>query len=216
MSSNIPHNPVPRILVVEDHPAELRVLADILENEAFAVSGATSAEKALQLVRAEQFAAAIVDLSLPDQSGIDLIREINRVDPHLRIIIHTGQASFETAKEAVNLHVFAYVEKLGDPGELVRYAHRAANDYLSEQLRQRELRYRTLYDRTPAMLSSIDLQGRLVGVSDYWLSKLGYRRDDVLGHRLSEFFAVLTRCTPPRVRRPAAAIRSCRHAGRRC
>ena len=40
---------------------------------------------------------------------------------------------------------------------------------------------------TPAMLHSIDDQGRLISVSDMWLAKLGYTRDEVLGRRSSDF-----------------------------
>jgi diguanylate cyclase (GGDEF)-like protein/PAS domain S-box-containing protein len=43
-------------------------------------------------------------------------------------------------------------------------------------------RFLMLYEATPAMLHSIDLQGRLVYVSDLWLATLGYTRDDVIGH----------------------------------
>jgi PAS domain S-box-containing protein len=48
-----------------------------------------------------------------------------------------------------------------------------------------ELDHRTKV--TPAMLHSIDKQGRLISVSDAWLAKLGYTREEVLGHASSEF-----------------------------
>ncbi|MCB2188698.1 MAG: PAS domain S-box protein [Deltaproteobacteria bacterium] len=66
-------------------------------------------------------------------------------------------------------------------------------------LRESEARYRNLYHQTPVMLHSIDPQGLLVSVSDYWLSKLGYRREEVLGHSPAEFFT-------PESRRRAADI----------
>ena len=47
--------------------------------------------------------------------------------------------------------------------------------------------FRRLYESTPAMLHSIDSQGRLVSVSDTWLSKLGYARQDVLGRPSLDF-----------------------------
>jgi PAS domain S-box-containing protein len=50
-----------------------------------------------------------------------------------------------------------------------------------------EARFRQLYESTPAMLHSIDLQGRLLNVSDAWLNKLGYARHEVLGRPSSEF-----------------------------
>ncbi len=53
--------------------------------------------------------------------------------------------------------------------------------------RESESRYRSLYHSTPAMLHSIDSQGRLVSVSDCWLDKMGYQLDEVIGHRSTEF-----------------------------
>jgi len=57
----------------------------------------------------------------------------------------------------------------------------------SEALRASEEKYRTLYLRTPAILHSIDAQGRLLSVSDRWLQRLGYSADEVLGHFSTEF-----------------------------
>ncbi len=54
-------------------------------------------------------------------------------------------------------------------------------------LRENEQRYRTLYHHTPAMLHSIDPNGRLLSVSDYWLEVMGYTRDEVIGKQFSNF-----------------------------
>lgn len=59
-----------------------------------------------------------------------------------------------------------------------------------EQQRALELaqgRLRAMYETTPAMLHSIDAQGRLLHVSDAWLACLGYRRDEVIGRLSSDF-----------------------------
>ena len=48
-------------------------------------------------------------------------------------------------------------------------------------------RLQSMYETTPAMLHSIDAQGRLLHVSDAWLAGLGYRRDDVVGRLSSDF-----------------------------
>jgi PAS domain S-box-containing protein/putative nucleotidyltransferase with HDIG domain len=56
-----------------------------------------------------------------------------------------------------------------------------------EAIRVSEERYRNIYNQTPAMLHSIDAQGRLVSVSDYWLEMLGYTREEVLGRLFTDF-----------------------------
>ncbi len=55
------------------------------------------------------------------------------------------------------------------------------------RLLESEDRYRTLYQKTPAILHSIDTHGRLVQVSDFWTGALGYTRDEVIGRKSSEF-----------------------------
>jgi PAS domain S-box-containing protein len=54
-----------------------------------------------------------------------------------------------------------------------------------EALRESETRYRCLYHNTPAMLHSIDRGGNLVSVSEYWSEVMGYRREEVIGQRLT-------------------------------
>ncbi|AHF03511.1 histidine kinase [Marichromatium purpuratum 984] len=62
-----------------------------------------------------------------------------------------------------------------------------------EALRESHERYRSLYNDTPVMLSSIDAEGRLVAVSDYWLRKLGYAREAVIGRPVVEFLTEASR-----------------------
>ena len=57
----------------------------------------------------------------------------------------------------------------------------------AEALRLSEEKYRTLYQRTPVMLHSIDAEGRLLSVSDRWLQRLGYSADEVLGRPSTQF-----------------------------
>ncbi len=58
-----------------------------------------------------------------------------------------------------------------------------------QALQESELRYRRLYEETPAMLHSVDRQGRIVSISHYWLEKLGYQQGEVIGQMLSAFLA---------------------------
>src|SRR5690606_37654682 len=59
---------------------------------------------------------------------------------------------------------------------------------LGEQARL-ERHYRELYRATPAMLHTVDARGRIIHVSDHWLNKLGYRREEVLGRMIADFWA---------------------------
>ncbi len=70
--------------------------------------------------------------------------------------------------------------------------HKASEDIKQRKqmeiaLRESKERYRSLYKHTPAMLHSIDPQGNLLSVSDYWLTAMGYRYDEVIGRPLTDF-----------------------------
>ena len=62
-----------------------------------------------------------------------------------------------------------------------------ARKQAENELRASEARYRSLYEKTPVMLHSIERSGHLISVSDLWLSRMGYTRDEVLGRRATEF-----------------------------
>lgn len=60
-------------------------------------------------------------------------------------------------------------------------------------LRRSDERYRSLYHNTPAMLHSVDPQGRLLSVSDYWAEALGYEWDEVIGKPITGFMTPASR-----------------------
>ena len=64
---------------------------------------------------------------------------------------------------------------------------------VESELRESEARFRSLYNDTPVMLHSIDASGRLISVSDYWLEKMGYRREEVLGQLAIDFMTEASR-----------------------
>jgi PAS domain S-box-containing protein len=84
-------------------------------------------------------------------------------------------------------------------GLVVFFLYRQASHEIRQRrsaeaaLRQSEERFRSLYHRTPAMLHSIDPQGRLVSVSDYWVKVMGFTRDEVIGRKLTDFFTEKSR-----------------------
>ncbi|BCR03904.1 hypothetical protein DESUT3_09730 [Desulfuromonas versatilis] len=79
-------------------------------------------------------------------------------------------------------------------GPLLYLWRRLANRPNGQEL-EAARHFRELYQRTPVMLHSIDAGGRLVSVSDCWLETLGYRREEVIGHPLTEFMTEGSRQT---------------------
>lgn len=72
-------------------------------------------------------------------------------------------------------------------GEFLRTV--AMYSEVSDQARA-NFKYRTLYRATPAMLHTVDGDGLVVTVTDHWLQKLGYKREDVVGRPITDFFSL--------------------------
>ncbi len=77
-----------------------------------------------------------------------------------------------------------------DTGE--RFVFVASTDITAEKLAEQRLRaseerFRSLYTKTPVMLHSIDAEGHLLSVSDLWLERLGYSKEEVIGRKAREF-----------------------------
>lgn len=58
---------------------------------------------------------------------------------------------------------------------------------IEKSLKESERRYRNLYTKTPVMLYSIDQEGKIISVSNYWLDKLGYTHEEVTGKKYIDF-----------------------------
>lgn len=127
-----------QILLVEDDAAQLRTLTKIMEAEGFNAVGCQLARDALQLLQHTFFGVVIIDLNLPDLHGVELAEQIRQYAADARIIVHTGYGSFAAAKALLNLGVFALVEKLSDPQELVGHVHRAIQDQISHYVKKLE------------------------------------------------------------------------------
>ena len=95
--------------------------------------------------------------------------------------------SFVTAAgEVVDCITNAFIEHDRE-GEFARTI--ATYSEVSDQARA-NLKYRTLYRSTPAMLHTVDGDGRIVTVTDHWLNKLGFTREEVLGRPITDFMSV--------------------------
>ena len=101
-----------KVLLVDDEPAILELLSFAFSRKEIPVTTAGDAEAALAIVRGgEKFDAALVDKNLPGMNGLQLIAKIRETDVAMAILMMTGYASPETAIEALNLGIDAYLEK---------------------------------------------------------------------------------------------------------
>ncbi|MEO2065374.1 MAG: sigma-54 dependent transcriptional regulator, partial [Desulfurobacteriaceae bacterium] len=100
-----------RVLILEDEVSLRDILRLILEDFNYQVKEAGTLEEARGKLKEGEFDLVLVDLRLPDGSGMEVVREIKEKTPETEVIIITAFASTETVKEAFELGVYDYVEK---------------------------------------------------------------------------------------------------------
>jgi putative nucleotidyltransferase with HDIG domain len=101
----------PRVLVVDDDPSFARIVSDVLLDKGYDVVTANSAPEALELARDGQIWVAIVDLVLPDASGLELSAQIRALNPHAQVVILTGHGTLESALDGMRRGIFSYLQK---------------------------------------------------------------------------------------------------------
>jgi len=115
-----------RMLVVEDDKTLSEVLCDELRARGhMAVAAETVAEGREQLKQSD-FEVALVDLMLPDGSGIDILKQIHEDDLPMEAIVLTGYATVSTAIEAMKLGAYDYVTKPARMEEIEVLVQKAA------------------------------------------------------------------------------------------
>jgi two-component system response regulator GlrR len=108
-----------KILVVDDDETILKLLKMRLEATGYQVFTASQSQEALKIVETEAINLALVDLKLNGENGIDLMKNLHKINPILPIIILTAFGTVKTAVEAMSKGAFSYLTKPFDNDELL-------------------------------------------------------------------------------------------------
>lgn len=111
--------PPARLLIVDDDVVFCGALSRAMEKRGFQVRCAHNVNDALRLASGSYVPdKAIVDLSMPGESGLVLIEELKRAVGNIEIVVLTGFASIATAVEAIKLGAVHYLTKPADADEI--------------------------------------------------------------------------------------------------
>lgn len=115
-----------RVLVVDDHKSNRRLLRRILEEDGYVVKEANDGTVALDLTKEESFHLVISDLKMPRLSGMELLQKIKSDSPETLVILLTAHGTIQSAVEAMKCGAFDYLCKpLADPEEVRLIVERA-------------------------------------------------------------------------------------------
>jgi len=100
-----------KLLVVDDEQSIRRLCMTIGSSLAYNCNEAESAETAMQRLETDPPDLVLTDLKLPNQSGVELLKQIKAVLPRTEVAIMTGHGSIESAVDAMKLGAYDYIEK---------------------------------------------------------------------------------------------------------
>jgi signal transduction histidine kinase len=108
---------LPQVLVIDDEMGPRESLRMLLK-PIYQVHTADSVEIGLKLLNEKKPDAIVMDIRMPGITGIEGLRRIRQIDPHLSVIMLTGFGALETAKEALRLGANDYISKPFDAREM--------------------------------------------------------------------------------------------------
>ncbi len=100
-----------RILVIDDEGSIRASLQGILEDEGYDVKTVETGEKGLDLIKKQNFGLILLDIWLPEMSGMDVLSQVKSMEEHPQIVVISGHGNVEMAVKATKLGAFDFLEK---------------------------------------------------------------------------------------------------------
>jgi DNA-binding NtrC family response regulator len=158
------------VLVVDDDPEVRSLLQRVLTKAQYTTAEAASGAEAMAILGRQEFDVVLVDVKLPDASGLDILRWAREADVETEFIVLTGNADVETAVEAMRLGAYDFLGKPWRNAELVEVLGKAVekkglrreNSALKEVMTRRD-GMPQIVGRTPEMQELTTIIGRVAG-----------------------------------------------------
>lgn len=99
------------ILIIDDDEDMLETLDDVLQEKGYKTETAKTGKEAIMTAKESSFDIALIDLKLPDMSGITVLKIFQLKYPHMIKIMITGHAGLQNAVDAMNVGANAYIMK---------------------------------------------------------------------------------------------------------
>lgn len=127
-----------RVLIADDHAVVRRGLIELLKEEIpdIVFGEAGNSLEALALVKKQAWDVAVLDITMPGVTGLDILADLKKVRPRLPILFLSVHPEEQFAKRAMKAGAAGYLTKQSIPAELVKAVRRvlAGHRYISEEL----------------------------------------------------------------------------------
>jgi len=184
---------LPCVLIVDDEPDICMGLSDFLKHNGYVVRTVQTGRDALREVERGQIGVVILDLGLPDLSGLDVLRGVKKLAPLLPVIMLTASTQESHTVEALQCGAFTYLTKPYNSYEL-RFALRQIADEqrlssrvarIEEDLSASEERFRAVVGATLDAVVLADRNGTILLWNQAAARLFGYAEKEVIGQPLT-------------------------------
>jgi DNA-binding NtrC family response regulator len=114
-----------QVLILDDEPIVWKRLKPALEKAGYEVEAFTQSSNAMRRVQEKEFDIVVTDLKMEGIDGMAFLSEVKSLYPRTEVIVITGFATMDTAKESFQKGVFDFVAKPFKRGELLEIVKKA-------------------------------------------------------------------------------------------
>ena len=100
-----------KILIIDDDEMQLRLQRILLVDEGYTVHTTADGPQGITIFKKHKFDLVLLDLGLPSMSGIEVLKEIRRLEPRAKVIVVTGYPSVESTVLAMRAGAYDYIQK---------------------------------------------------------------------------------------------------------
>jgi len=202
------------VLLIDDDEMVLKLLSEFISSSGHQFDTAGSGKEAIAKLSSHIYDLVIIDLNLPDMSGIDIIKWINQHSPETISVILSGYATIESTIEAISLGAFDYLVK---PVQLAKLKIVMANGLerrrmilqnkklisdlqiakknlearvkkRTDELRKSQGKFRTLYNNAPDVYYTVDTRGLIIDCNKMASEFFGYPKRKLIGKHLLDLY----------------------------
>ena len=185
--------PLTRVLIIDDEPNLLYSTKSILEANDYHCTIADGGEAGLNVLNNMPVDIVLLDLSMPEIDGYEVLEQIHQRKIDVDVIIVSGEASFDNATRVFRNGALDFLSKPYKPQQLISILKNIAHKrelkkqlkIIQLQLEESELRYRFIVSNSPDIIYMIDHRGFFVFINDRVTELLGYKPTELVGEHFS-------------------------------
>ncbi len=178
-----------RILIVDDEPRMRTSLRLLLECEGREILECETGDKALEALKSQEIDLILLDINLPDISGLEVMEWIAGNNIPTSMIMVSADVNIDSAIRALRGGVVEFVRKPHGLDELPRKVENAlhrrklerSHSLMTARLEQSERLHRFLVENSPDLIYTLDQEGRFIFINGRVESLLGYSREELIG-----------------------------------